>query len=237
MTVGAAWLTSRAIKLVLEEEVYPRVELPRGVPYAVTSIVHYVLMFIGVLFAVSALGIDLTGFTVLSGAFGVGLGLGLQSVVNNFVSGLILLFERPVKLGDMVQLDDLNGRIDRIGIRATVLRLGIGAEVIVPNGKLLSDRLTNWTFSSRLRRIDVDFTTELGADPEVIRRMMIEQATGTDGLVARPAPQALLTRLGPDALGFNLQVWTEEAVRWPRIQSELLLGLNRRLREMGVKPK
>jgi hypothetical protein len=131
--VIVAWLTARVVVFALEEDVYPRLALPRGVPYATSTLVRYGLLLTGFLLALGTLGLDLTRITVLVSAFGLGLGFGMQQIINNFVSGLILLFERPVQVGDSVQLGDLSGQMLRIGIRSSTIRTGDGAEVIVPN--------------------------------------------------------------------------------------------------------
>src|SRR6185295_487823 len=115
-------------RFLLDEDVYPRLFLPRGLPYAFSTVLHYTLLLIGFFTAVGALGYDLSQFTILAGAFGVGLGFGLQNIVNNFVSGIILLFERPLKLGDLIQWGDTEGIVRHIGIRASVVRSVNGSE-------------------------------------------------------------------------------------------------------------
>ncbi len=145
ITVWLAFLLSRFLRFMLEEDIYPRVELARGIPYAVSTMLHYVILLVGFFFAVAAVGIDMTKFTILAGAFGVGLGFGLQNIVNNFVSGLILLFERPVKVGDVVQLGQYNGDLRRIGLRASV-----SANV----GRLGSDRAERQFNLGRGRQLD-----------------------------------------------------------------------------------
>jgi len=132
-TIWLSFLISSFIRFVLQEDVFPRVRLAPGLPYAVSTVLHYLILFVGFLLGVAALGLDLNKFTVLGGALGVGIGFGLQSVVNNFVSGLIVLFERPVRVGDSVQIGDVWGDVRRIGIRATTLRTYEGAEVLIPN--------------------------------------------------------------------------------------------------------
>ena len=128
----SAYLLARVIVFVLEEDVYSRMALPRGVPYALSSLTRYGLLLVGFFLALGTLGFDLTRMTVLVSAFGLGIGFGLQQIVNNFVSGLILLFERPVQVGDAVQLGDMLGEVTRIGIRSSTVRTLVGAEVIVP---------------------------------------------------------------------------------------------------------
>ena len=150
-----AYLVSAFIRFALSEDVYPRTRLTRGISYAISSLLNYVIIALGLLLALGALGLDLTKVTILAGAFGVGIGFGLQSIVNNFVSGLILLFERPVHVGDIVEVGTTSGEVARIGIRASTLRTWQGAEVIVPNAQLVTERVTNWTLSDRTRRIDL----------------------------------------------------------------------------------
>ena len=164
ITVWLAFALSRLIRFVLEEDVYNRVNLGGGVPYAISTMLHYVILVIGFVMAIAALGFDLTKFTILAGAFGVGLGFGLQTIVNNFVSGLILLFERPVKVGDTVQLGEHQGDLNGIGLRASVLRKVDGSEVIVPNSKLISEEVINWTLSDQQRRIDISVGVVLWAE-------------------------------------------------------------------------
>lgn len=138
-----AGLLSRLVRAVLEEDVYPRVQLGRGLPYALSMVAHYALWVLGFLAAAAAAGLDPARFTFLAGALGVGMGLGLQGIVNNFVSGLILLFERPVQVGDRVRIGDYVGTLVSVGLRASVVRTDEGAEVIVPNGELMTTKVVN----------------------------------------------------------------------------------------------
>ena len=155
VTVWAAFILSRFLRFVLEEDVYPRLALPRGVPTAISIGLHYLLLLFGFFLALAATGADLGKTTILAGAFGVGVGFGLQDIVHNFISGLILIVERPVLPGDTVQIDTLYGEVKRIGLRSSTVRTWEGAEVIVPNGKLISSQVVNWTLSDRQRRLDI----------------------------------------------------------------------------------
>src|SRR5262249_19285664 len=133
---------------LLQEEIYHRFQLARGPAYAVSTLVHYVVLLVGFYVAIAALGADMTKFAILAGAFGVGAGFGLQNVFNNFFSGLILLFERPVQVGDLIQVGDQTGVVRRIGIRASIIALDDKSQLIIPNGQLISEKVTNRTFSS-----------------------------------------------------------------------------------------
>ncbi|HEY1265760.1 MAG TPA: mechanosensitive ion channel domain-containing protein [Candidatus Binatia bacterium] len=225
-TVWAAFVVSRFVRFLLDEEVYPRVRLGRGLPYAISTVLHYAILVTGFFAAVAALGFDMTKVTILAGAFSVGVGIGLQNIFNNFVSGLILLFERPVKIGDVVQVEDASGVVEHIGIRASIIRTPNGSEIIVPNGKLISERLTNWTLSNHRRTIELPIAVAQGADPGRVIALL-ERVAAEHPLVTRePPPQALVVKLSPDGVGFELRAWTVEIDRWMQIRSELAINVS-----------
>ncbi len=220
-SIWLAYLLSAFIRFVLEEDVYPRMHLARGLSYAVSSLLSYVIIALGFLLGLGALGLDLTKVTVLAGALGVGIGFGLQSLVNNFVSGLILLFERPIHVGDTVELADLTGEVSRIGIRASTVRTAGGAEIIVPNAQLVTERLTNWTLSDRLRRIDLPVGVNYGAAPKDVLAVLEAAARAHPDVLQTPAPQAYLTGFGDSSINFELRAWTDKCEQWFQIRSEL----------------
>ena len=234
LTLWLAFLVSRFIGFVLEEDVYPRTRLAPGIPYAISSLLHYAILFVGFLLAVSALGLDLNKVTIIGGAFGVGIGFGLQNVVNNFVSGLIVLFERPVRVGDAVQIGDVSGQVRRIGIRSSTVRTWEGAEVTVPNATLVSDRVTNWTPTDRWRRISLPVGVSYGSDPERVLEVLRAVARGHAQVLAEPAPQPLFIGFGDSALLFELRVWTDGIADWQQVRSELAVALNAALNAAGI---
>jgi len=129
VAIWIAFITSRISRFVLEEEVFPRIHLAPGLHYSISKTLHYAILIIGFFAGVGLLGFDLSKLTILAGAFSVGLGFGLQNIINNFVSGLILLFERPIKVGDVIQLDTTEGVVEQIGIRASIIRTVNGSEI------------------------------------------------------------------------------------------------------------
>jgi len=233
-TVWLSFLVSRLVRFLLEEDVFPRVQMTRGVPYALSNLIHYAVLFIGFLFALAAMGVDLNKFTLLAGAFGVGIGFGMQNIVNNFVSGLILLFERPVQVGDVVQLAGVSGEVRRIGIRSSTIRTAEGADVIVPNGDFVSNAVTNWTLTDRLRRIDVPVGVAYGSDPEQILAMLRAVAGAHPYIVEAPKSVALFTGFGDSALNFELRAWTDHFDQWVATRSELAVAINAKLTEAGI---
>lgn len=228
LTIWAAFLVSSFVRFALQEEVYPRVQLPRGAAYALTTILHYIVVIAGFVFAVAALGVDLNRITILAGALGVGVGIGLQNVVANFVAGLILLVERRLHVGDVVQLGALEGRIREIGSRASTIRTWDGAEVIVPNAILTSERVTNWTLSDALRRVDLTVGIAYTADPERVLEILRSVAMAHPRTLKDPAPLAVCTGFGDSALKFELRAWTrlDDA---DSLRSQLAIGVHRAL--------
>ena len=234
ITVWAAFLVSKFLRFVLEEDVYQRLQLARGLPYAISTVLHYAILLAGFFLAAAALGLDMTKFTILAGAFTVGVGFGLQNIINNFVSGLILLFERPVKVGDVIQVGDAAGVVQRIGIRAIVLRAGDGSELIVPNGNLISNRVTNWTFSDSQRLIEVPVAVAQAADPDHVIELLKSVAAANPLVTPNPPPQALVVNLGPGALSFELRAWTDRAENWMQIRSELAVAIKSVLAQENI---
>jgi len=231
VVVIAAYLITRVVVFLLEEDVYSRMELPRGVPYALSTLTRYALLLTGFLIALGTLGLDLTKVTVLVSAFGIGIGFGLQQIISNFVSGLILLFERPVQVGDAVQLGDLGGHVTRIGIRSSTVLTPEGAEVIVPNSKMIEDRVTNWTLSDRRRRVDLEVGVEFDIDSERVLTRLVEVARRDPRVSGDREPEALLVKFGEKSSEFHLRVWTVEP-NWMRLRSDLGVAVQRALREL-----
>ena len=226
ITVWVAFLVSRFVRFLLDEDVYPRIHLKRGLTYAISTMLHYVILLVGFFAGIAALGVDMTRVTILAGAFSVGVGFGLQNIFNNFVSGLILLFERPINIGDMVQIDDASGLVEHIGIRASIIRTLNGSEIIVPNGKLISERLTNWTLSNRQRNIEISISVARDADPSRVIALLEHTAAAHPLITHDPSPQALVVSLGPDSLGFELRTWTDRIEQWMQVRSELAIAIN-----------
>jgi small-conductance mechanosensitive channel len=231
------WLTivlSRVLGATLEEEVLPRMALPRGVPSAISSGSRYVFLGIGTLLAISAAGIELGRLGLVIGALGVGIGFGLQNVVNNFVSGVILLFERPVQTGDTIEVGAVIGEVRRIGIRSSTIRTWEGAEVIVPNEKLVSAELVNWTLSDRHRRIELEVGVAYGTDPSRVVALLEGAALASAATLPEPPPHATLVAFGDSALQFRLRFWTSDLAEQFRARGEVAMGVHRALAEAGI---
>jgi small-conductance mechanosensitive channel len=224
LTVFVAYLSSSFIRFVLEEDIYPRTGIAPGRSYAVSSLLNYTIIAVGFLLAIGFLGVDMTKMTVLAGAFGVGIGFGLQSVVNNFVSGLILLFERPIQVGDSVQVGNLQGRVRQIGIRASIIRTWQGAEMIVPNANLITQEVTNWTLTDELRRLDLAVGVSYGSAPTKVIELLEGVAGAHPKVLKQPAPRCLFMSYGDSSINFELRVWTEYSTS-QQVHSDLSVAI------------
>lgn len=233
-SVWLAFWAAKTVRLILQDEVLPRMALPRGVGSSISSLTYYALLMVGLFVALAAAGFEVSQLAIVVGALGVGIGFGLQNVVNNFVSGLILMFERPIQPGDVVEVSGTSGRVREIGMRATTLSTFEGAEVVVPNGVLLNEKLVNWTLSDTDRRIDVDVGVAYGTDPRRVLDLLLEVTTSTDGVASEPAPSVLFAGFGASSLNFAIRAWTNNFGDWVKIRSELNVRVYDALRAAGI---
>ena len=229
VAIWAAFAISRFLRFLLEEDIYHHWHLARGIPQAISAVVHYAVLLIGFFVSLAVLGVDLTKVTILAGAFTVGVGFGLQTVINNFVCGLILLFECPIKVGDIIQIDADVGEVRRIGIRACVIRTRDGSEVIVPNGTIIANKVTNWTLSDWYRVIEVTVTVDRGAAPQQVVEILKRAAANQPGVTKEPAPQAYVVNFAASAVTFNLRAWTERYEDWVQVRSDLSVAVDEAL--------
>jgi small-conductance mechanosensitive channel len=232
--IWAAIVASRVLSTALEEDVAPRLELGPGVPAAAALIVRYTVLALGFLLAAAAAGIGLSQLALFAGALGVGVGFGLQNVVSNFVSGLLLVFERPVKVGDTVDIAGVRGTIKAIGIRASTVRSWTGADVIIPNAKLIDAELVNWTHADRSMRADITVGVAYGTDLRRAHAVLLEATQTIDAALASPAPAVLMTGFGDSSIDFRVQVWIANPPDLPRVVSELGLAIDDALGAAGI---
>jgi potassium efflux system protein len=226
IAVWASFLVSRFLRFVLEEDVYHHFRLAPGTPYAISTMLHYAILLLGFVIGLGALGIDLGKITILAGAFSVGIGFGLQNVINNFVSGLILLFERPIKIGDVIEVSGVLGEVRRIGIRASVIRTADGSEVIVPNGSLISSQVTNWTFSDQQRVVELSVNVVGGVESQRVVELLKSTAAGHAGVAKEPSPQVYVVNFTAGAVTFQLRAWTDRYQGWAQLRSDLGVAVN-----------
>jgi potassium efflux system protein len=229
-----SFLTSWAVQTMLMKGVFTSQELQVGVRISIARLIHYGFVFVGFLLALVALGVHLRDITIIAGALGVGIGFGLQGIVNNFVSGLILLFERPIKVGDYIQLGEQWAEIKKIGLRATVVETLDRSEIVVPNSDLVSYQVTNWTLSHRIARIVIPVGVEYGSDVPLVMETLRECAMASSKVMRLPEPQVLFVNFGESSLDFELRVWILNIEDRFSVKSQLHQEIDSRFRQAGI---
>ncbi len=229
------WLTitiSRIIKFFLRGDIVSGMK--KGVPGAISLMLRIIIITIGFLFAIAAAGIKMEKLTILLGAFGVGIGFGLQNIFNNLISGIILAFERPINKGDIIEVGAVMGIVKEIGIRASVIKTYDGSEVIVPNGNLISNELINWTLSDQRRRGEVLLGVAFGTDPQRVLDLLLEAAVSNERVLENPKPWAIFLGFGESSLNFRLLFWIGDAETRLTVQSEITVKINQMIKEEGI---
>jgi len=217
---------SRILVAILEEDVLDKFQLAKGVPRTISVVIRYSLITLGVVMAVRAAGMPMTNLTVIFGAFSIGIGFGLQNIFNNLVSGLILLFERPIQIGDTIEVGTLMGNVKSMGIRSSNVRTFDGAEIIVPNGNLISNEVVNWTLSDKRRRIEVLAGVAYGTDPHLVQKLLMDILTKHKDIIQDPSPNVFFQAMGESSLDFRLLFWTDKFDDWIRIRSEITFAVH-----------
>lgn len=232
----ATAVLSGVVGFILDREIVPRLTLQPGSGYALVTFTRWSMFIVGAALAMAALGIDTGQITLIAGALSVGIGFGLQNVINNFVSGLILIVERPIGVGDVIEWGSKSGAITRIGIRSSTVRTNQGAEILVPNGDLLSKEVVNWTRSDRQRRYDIDIDVALGSEPERVMGLLAEAAGEVPEIMKTPPPRVVFKGFGETSLNFTLLVWVANVDLGFQAQNALRTAMVKKLEGAGIAP-
>ena len=213
--IVVALIVSRIVRAALDRVSRRMPGMNRSAIYTVGRILHYIIIAIGVMIGFSTIGIDFTNLAVLVGALGIGVGFGLQPVVANFVAGLLILFEQPLKVGDFVELESgVHGEVREIRMRATRITTNDNVDILVPNSEFVNGRVTNWTLDEAHRRIRIKFGVAYGTDKELVRRVVLEAAQEVEHTlkgVPKRVTQVWLVGFGDSSLDFELVVWLTPA--------------------------
>ncbi len=233
------WL-SRFITSTMTSLAAKRKGIQKSLIYRISRLVHYFLLSLGLIIALAAIGFDFSSFVLIAGALGVGLGFGLQSIFNNFISGLIILFESELNVGDFIELDTgVRGEIREIKVRNTIITTNDGTDILIPNSQLINNRVTNWTLSDPYRSVRVPFNVAFGTDKDLVVKIVKEvakNASSTLNKIGTPEPKVFLTKLGDFGMEFTLVVWVNERAtkRTLAAQSEYLWAIDNILKEYGI---
>lgn len=231
--VAVAFLVSAVVRRALEP-VYQRRDIDEGVRYSLNRLLHYVILTVGIFLAIDNLGISLTTLAALGGVLAVGIGFGLQNIARDFVSGVIMLLERPIRKGDYVEVDGVGGTVRDIRARATVINTYDDIEILIPNGKFITETVVNRAFEERHYRIRINVGAAYGSDEEFVRDTLIRVAKAHPDILDHPEPIVFLENFGESALDFRLMGWLANPRLEPRVTSDLRFGVARAFRDAGI---
>lgn len=228
-------LASHVTMILLQNRILSLTPLDAAQRYAVSRVASYLVFILAMIIGLQSLGVNLSSLVVVGGALGIGVGLGLQAVVSNFVAGLVLLVEQPVKLGDRIEVGGTLGDVVRLRGRSTWIQTNDNVVIIVPNSEFINQRVINWTANDRQVRISLPVGVGYGSDPKVVRELLARIATEHPDVLAEPAPEIIFLDFGDSSLDFELRVWTIHQVQTPqRLKSDLYFAIFEAFREKGI---
>jgi len=234
LLIAVFWLSSRT-KRFLFNRLLAQSGLDRSLQYAIAQIVGYAVLIIGIVIVLDNAGVHLGALTVFAGAVGVGVGFGLKNIASNFISGLLILAERPITIGDRIEVAGITGQVKQIRARSTVIITNDGIAMIVPNEKFIDSPVTNWTYSDPRVRFRVPVGIAYGSDVNKVRDALIAAAREHPATLSEPPPNAYLEKFGDSSIDFELIVWSEKMSYKPRrFKSELNFLIEKHLREAGI---
>ena len=226
---------SKRIKHWLIDKVLSKGGMDIGTRTAIGTMVRYMIILVGLMIILQSVGIDLSTVTVIAGALGVGIGFGLQNITNNFVSGIIILFERPIKVGDRIQVEDIIGDVVKISMRATTLVTNDNISIIIPNSDFISSRVINWSHNDRNVRFNIPVGVSYKEDPQKIKEVLLSVASDNPLVLKNPEPDVIFKEFGDSSLNFMLRVWTTEMIQRPKILiSDIYFEIFKRFRESNI---
>ena len=234
LIVLIAYGISRLLQRMLRRKVFEQIHLHKGSQSAICRLLHIIIMCIGIFIAIQHTGINLTALAAVSAVFLVGIGLGLQNITHNFISGLIMLFERPVQEGDFVEVGGVQGTVQSVNAYSTKVETLDRVTIIVPNSHFLSDNVTNWSFQESKVRIHVSVGVSYGADVELVAETLLEVGRAHPEVLSDPEPQMQFLGFGDSSLNFDLLVWIENPTRQYFVISDLNFAIVRAFREQNI---
>ncbi|MDN5203243.1 mechanosensitive ion channel [Fulvivirgaceae bacterium BMA10] len=227
-------LASR-VKRLLIKKILPRYKLDSGLTQSIGTMTKYTILVIGFFIIITTAGIDLSALGLIAGALGVGIGFGLQNITNNFISGLIILFERPIKVGDRIEVGDISGDVVEIGARATTVLTNDNINIILPNSHFIDSQVINWSHNDRMVRFRFPVGVSYNEDPRLVRKLLLEVAEENHGVLKKPQPDVLFDEFGESSLNFYLVVWTKNYTERPKIlKSQLYYAIFKKFKDNNI---
>ncbi|MFY9607351.1 MAG: mechanosensitive ion channel domain-containing protein [Blastocatellia bacterium] len=234
--VGIATIVSRYLRRFLENRFLPKVNVEAGLRYTLLRLVHYMIIALGVLYGLKiGFGVDLTSVAVILGFLSVGIGFGLQYIASDMVSGFILLFERPIRVGDRLRLKEgIEGSVEKISLRSTIILTNENMAVIVPNSKLLQNEVINYSYPTQEVRLNIPVGVAYGSDLDKVLEALIEAARSVDDVLTSPEPRVHFGGFGDSSLDLEVRVWIDEPHKHPQIRSRVNFAIERVFRERNI---
>ncbi|MFN7097291.1 MAG: mechanosensitive ion channel family protein, partial [Gammaproteobacteria bacterium] len=228
------FIITRLLQRFLEHRVFPYTNLDLGVQNALHQGVGYVGITLGVLVSIGVIGINLTNLALIAGALSVGIGFGLQNIVSNFIAGIIVLVERPIKMGDRIIVGQDEGTVKRISVRATEIEAADGSSILIPNSELISGRVRNWTFRNPLTKLEIVVGAAYGTDTRQVEQLLLQVATSNQDVASDPPPRVLFMNFGASSLDFKLIVSIYDIDKRTTAGSELRYAIEKIFRENNI---
>lgn len=233
--IGLSVILSRLFVRFLKRNVYSQSEIERGAQYTLSRLVRYIIITVGFLIALQMIGFDLSILAVFGGLFGVGIGFGLQNIFSNFASGIILMIERPIQVGDTVELDGILGKVEEIRFRVAVVNTFDNESIIVPNSHLVSEEVTNWSYGGDSRlRLRIPIGVDYGTDIQTVEDILLEIADEEEKVLPEPKPEVFFKEHADSSLNFELRVWIPSPKERIQVRDNIRREIDRRLNEAGI---
>ncbi|HAH36529.1 MAG TPA: mechanosensitive ion channel protein MscS [Algoriphagus sp.] len=231
----ALFVISEWLRRLLVNKILKRYDITTGTRQSIGTMVKYLLILAGIFSILQTNGIDLSAFGVLAGAIGVGIGFGLQNVTNNFISGLIILFEQPIKVGDRIEVGDVTGDVIKISARSTMIVTNDNITIIVPNSQFIDSQVINWSHSDRMVRFNFPVGISYKENPQRVKEILLDVAKKNPGVLNTPETDVLFSDYGDNSINFTLRVWTSEYINRPNVlKSQLYYEVFKRFGEEGI---
>lgn len=235
VSIVLVFVISELARRFLANKVLARYKIEVGIRQSIASFFKYLLIIIGLITILQNSNVDLSALGILAGAIGVGIGFGLQNITNNFISGLIILLERPIKVGDRIEVDEVYGDVEKISTRSTTILTNDNISIIVPNSQFIDNSVINWSHNDSNIRFNIPVGVSYKEDPEKIRRILLEVVKEYPGVLTKPQPDVLFDKYNDSSIDFNLRVWTTEYTNKPNVlKSQLYYAIFKKFKEENI---
>jgi len=229
-----SFFVSAFLRRLIGNRLVERFKLPSGMDYAIKRTLHYLVVLLGLVLATQCVGLNLGSFAIIFGFLGVGIGFGFQNVTSNFISGLIILLERPISVRDFVKVEDQVGTVEQISMRSTLIRTQDNVSIVVPNSKFVENPVTNWSHGDPRIRIHCPVGVAYGSDIPKVKATLLNVATSYSGALKEPKPEVRFLEFGNSSLDFDLLVWINEPRKQFGIRSDINYAIDAAFREAAI---